>query len=51
MQATNAIRNQSPGFALFGIVIVGFLISAMTVHPAELPKKPVPAACFASQSR
>lgn len=45
MNATLKQLNQRPGFALLSIISAGFLIAAMTVHPAELPKQPVKAAC------
>lgn len=50
MQAKRALPRQGPGLALSGILIAGFLISALTVHPAELPQKPKPAGCLASQA-
>ncbi|WP_161993269.1 hypothetical protein [Lacisediminimonas profundi] len=42
--------NQRSGFVLLSIISAGFLVAAMTVHPAELPKQPVKAACTINQS-
>ncbi|MDO8299926.1 hypothetical protein [Lacisediminimonas sp.] len=50
MQTIQATFNRGLGLAMLSVVTGGFLISALTAHPAELPKPPQQISCTASHA-